>query len=462
MPGKRKYFGTDGIRGPVGQFPITPDFALKLGWAVGKALSHKGAKVIIGKDTRRSGYMFESALEAGLAAAGMDVYLLGPMPTPGVAYLTRTLYADLGVVISASHNAHYDNGIKFFSKDGTKLSDQTEMEIERYLDLEIEVVAPHLIGKVTRLDDGVGRYIEFCKAALPPFTRLNKLKIVVDCANGATYHIAPNVLKELGAEVIPIHNHPDGLNINMECGSTHPESLRQAVLGYKADLGFALDGDGDRIFMVDHLGNIIDGDQILYIIAKDALKKGSLNGGGVVGTQMSNLGLEVALKKEGIAFVRSKVGDRHVMEMLREKKWHLGGESSGHIIWLTSTTTGDGIVAGLQVLAIMQETGLTLPDLLADFKPYPQRMINVKLTQNLSEQAWEKIHAEVATVEDILKERGRVLVRPSGTEPLVRVMVEGSDATEVKALCERLALCVKKVANDKEEDPSVASRQLPY
>lgn len=447
MAGKRKYFGTDGVRGLVGKFPITPDFALKLGWAVGKALAHTGAKVIIGKDTRRSGYMFESALEAGFTAAGMDVFLLGPMPTPGVAYLTRTLLADLGVVISASHNPHYDNGIKFFSKDGSKLSDKTELEIERFLDSDIQVVAPHLIGKVKRIDDGPGRYTEFCKSTLPPFARLNKLKIVVDCANGATYHIAPNVLKELGAEVIIIHNHPDGLNINMECGSTQPESLRQAVLGYQADVGVALDGDGDRIIMVDHLGNIIDGDQILYIIAKDSLKKGRLNGGGVIGTHMSNLALELALKREGIDFARSKVGDRYVMEMLREKNFHLGGESSGHIIWLNSTTTGDGIVAALQVLNIMQETGLKLPELLQGLSLFPQVMMNVSLIEMLPERQWAKIDDEVKKAEATLGDRGRVLVRPSGTEPLIRIMVEGENAEETQKICQDLTNFVKSLTH---------------
>lgn len=439
MAGKRKYFGTDGVRGLVGKFPITPDFALKMGWAVGKALAHPGAKVIIGKDTRRSGYMFESALEAGFAAAGMDVFLLGPMPTPGVAYLTRTLHADLGVVISASHNPHYDNGIKFFAKDGSKLSDKTEMEIERYLDMDIQVVEPHHIGKVKRIEDGPGRYTEFCKSTLPAFSRLNKLKIIVDCANGATYHIAPNVLRELGAEVIAINNHPDGLNINMECGSTHPESLRQAVLGYRADVGIALDGDGDRIIIVDHLGNIIDGDQILYIIAKDALHKGRLHGSGVIGTHMSNLALELALKREGIGFERARVGDRYVMEMLREKNWYLGGEPSGHIIWLNSTTTGDGIVAALQVLSIMQESGLKLSELLLDLKLFPQVMINVSLVEMLPERQWAKIYAEVKKAEESLRDRGRVLVRPSGTEPLIRIMVEGENEGEIIKICQELA-----------------------
>lgn len=443
MPQKRKYFGTDGVRGPVGTVPITPDFALKLGWAVGKALAHPGAKVIIGKDTRRSGYMFESALEAGLTAAGMDVYLLGPMPTPGVAYLTRTLLADLGVVITASHNPHYDNGIKFFSREGAKLSDVLELDIEKYLDLPIEVVAPESIGKVKRIDDGAGRYIESCKASLPPFQRFDHLKIVIDCANGATYHTAPNVFKELGAEVITIHNHPDGLNINLECGSTHPESLQAAVLGHEADVGIALDGDGDRVIMVDHLGKVVDGDQILYLLAMMGKKKGLLNGGGVVGTLMTNLGIERAFEQAHIPFLRAKVGDRYVMELLREHKWHLGGESSGHIIWLNSSTTGDGTVAALQVLAIMQETKKTLCELLNGLTLFPQILVNVALNKMPPDTAWDAIHAEVKKIEALLGKRGRVLVRPSGTEPLVRVMVEGEDANETEKWANALADFIK-------------------
>ena len=445
MSVERKYFGTDGVRGRVGEFPITPDFAMKLGWAVGRALAHPGAKVIIGKDTRRSGYMFESALQAGLTAAGMDVYLLGPIPTPAVAYLTRTLLADLGVMISASHNPHYDNGIKFFSKAGAKLSDQTEVKVEQYLEQELTVVAPEEVGKVRRMDDGPGRYIEFCKASLLPFQQLNHLKVVLDCANGATYHVAPNVLRELGATVISIHDQPDGTNINAECGSTDPAALAKAVLKHKADVGVAFDGDGDRVVMVDAKGNIVDGDQILFLIARDAAKKGQLNGGGVIGTSMSNLGFELALKREGIKFARSKVGDRYVMEMLQEKKWHLGGEPSGHIIWLNSTTTGDGIVAALQVLALMQNTGLALEELLKDLFLFPQVLINVKLTQSLSDVQWKKIYQEVAAIEAVLKDRGRVLVRPSGTEPLVRVMVEGESELEVKAQADYLAQFIQSL-----------------
>lgn len=439
MTAKRKYFGTDGVRGPVGQYPITPDFAMKLGWAVGKALAGEGAKVIIGKDTRLSGYMFESALEAGLSAAGMNVYLLGPLPTAGVAYLTRTLLADLGVMITASHNPHSDNGIKFFSKAGAKLSDETEMLVEKYLEQDLKLVKPDHIGRVRRIEDGPGRYIEFCKASLPPFQQLSNLKVVLDCANGATYHIAPNVLHELGAEVITIHDKPNGTNINHECGSTHPDSLVKAVLEHKADVGVAFDGDGDRVIMCDHLGNIINGDQILYLIALDSKARGKLNGGGVVGTLMSNLGFEQALKRKKIQFARSKVGDRYVMEMLQAKGWHLGGEASGHIIWLNSTTTGDGIVAALQVLAIMQNTKKRLPELLKDLELYPQRMINVKVTKDLSKTHWDKINNEVTKVEQGLKDKGRVLVRASGTEPLIRVMVEGQNSTQVKKYVEHLA-----------------------
>ena len=443
MNSERKYFGTDGVRGRVGQFPITPDFAMKLGWAVGKALAHQGAKVIIGKDTRLSGYMFESALEAGLTAAGMDVYLLGPIPTPAVAYLTRTLLADLGVMISASHNPHYDNGIKFFSKAGAKLSDQTEIKVEQYLEQELKVVAPEKIGKVWRVDDGPGRYIEFCKASLPPFQQLNQLKVVLDCANGATYHVAPNVLRELGAKVITLFDHPDGININKYCGSTQPEALAQAVVKHKAHVGVAFDGDGDRVIMVDSEGAIINGDQILYLIAKEAAKTGKLNGGGVIGTLMTNLGFELALKREGIKFARAKVGDRYVMEMLKEKNWHLGGESSGHIIWLNSTTTGDGIVAALQVLALLQNTGLSLQDLLKDLTLFPQVMVNVELEQALSERQWRQVCQEVAAIEQELRNRGRILVRPSGTEPLIRVMVEGEDEFEVKTRAEYLGQFIK-------------------
>jgi len=446
MATMRKFFGTDGIRGRVGTWPITPDFAVKLGWAVGKVLAKKpGARVLIGKDTRRSGYMFESALEAGLSAAGVDVYLLGPMPTPAVAYLTRTFHAQVGIVISASHNPHYDNGIKFFSDAGAKLSDELENEIEEYLDKEMQTVEPESIGKVSRINDAEGRYIEFCKSSLPHFQNFKNLKIVVDCANGATYHIAPKVLTELGAEVIVIGNHPNGLNINDGIGSTSPEQLQAKVLECNANVGIAFDGDGDRVIMVDHEGNIVDGDEILYVIAKDSLAHGRLKGGGVVGTQMSNYGLEVALKKAGIQFARSKVGDRYVMELLREKNWQLGGEASGHIIWLSSTTTGDGIVAGLQVLAVMQNSGKSLRDLLVGMKKFPQVMINVPLKSKLSETAWDKLNQEIKGVEDKLRDTGRVLIRASGTEPLIRVMVEGQDELEVQEYTEHLAEKVRQL-----------------
>ncbi|MDF2939837.1 MAG: glmM [Gammaproteobacteria bacterium] len=443
----RKFFGTDGIRGRVGKWPITPDFAVKLGWAVGKVLAKKpGARVLIGKDTRRSGYMFESALEAGLSAAGVDVYLLGPMPTPAVAYLTRTFHAQVGIVISASHNPHYDNGIKFFSDAGAKLSDEMENEIEQYLDRELVTVEPEHIGKVSRIDDAEGRYIEFCKASLPHFQNFKNLKIVVDCANGATYHIAPKVLQELGAEVIVLGAAPNGFNINDNAGSTAPQILQEKVLEHNANVGIAFDGDGDRVIMVDHLGNVVDGDEILYVIAKDSLRRGKLDGGGVVGTQMSNYGLEIALKKEGIQFARSKVGDRYVMEMLQEKSWQLGGESSGHIIWLSSTTTGDGIVAGLQVLAIMQNSGKSLRDLLAGMEKFPQIVINVPLKKALAQSDWDKLNSEIKVVEAKLQDTGRVLIRASGTEPLIRVMVEGQDHDKVQEYTEYLAEKVKILA----------------
>lgn len=445
MSTKRKYFGTDGVRGLVGTHPMTPECVMKLGWAVGKALARPGAKVIIGKDTRLSGYMYESALEAGLCAAGMDVYLLGPIPTPGVAYLTRTLLADLGVMITASHNPYHDNGIKFFSKAGAKLSDKTESLIEKYMEQEIKIVKPEKIGKVWRIDDGPGRYIESCKASLPPFQKLSKLKIVLDCANGATYNIAPNVFRELSAELVVINDKPNGMNINHNCGSTHPQGLAKAVLEHKADVGIAFDGDGDRIIMTDHEGTIIDGDQVLYLIAKDAANRGLLNGSGVVGTLMSNLGLEQALKKEGIDFYRSKVGDRYVMEALQEKKWHLGGEASGHIIWLNSSTTGDAIVAALQVLMLMQRSERTLKDLLKDLKLFPQIMLNVKIKKMLPKDTWKKVEAEVAKAQKQLKNKGRILVRPSGTEPLIRVMVEGENKRDVKKHAETLSTFIQNL-----------------
>ena len=375
--GARKYFGTDGIRGKVGESAINPEFVIKLGWAAGKVLAGHGTnKVLIGKDTRISGYMLESALEAGLSAAGINSGLLGPMPTPAIAYLTKTFRSEAGIVISASHNPYYDNGIKFFSSDGFKLDDDIEIAIEEMMDKPMTCVASNKLGKATRINDAAGRYIEYCKGTFPSELSLQGLKVVVDCAHGATYHIAPNVLAELGAEVIELGTKPNGLNINEGVGATSMRSTVEAVLEHKADLGFALDGDGDRIMMVDHLGNVIDGDQVLFIIARDALKGGRLNGGGVVGTLMSNLGLEIALNKLGVPFVRSKVGDRYVMELLQQKNWTIGGENSGHVLNLNLASTGDGIIAGLQVISAMLRANMTLHDLASGFEKFPQFFIH--------------------------------------------------------------------------------------
>jgi phosphoglucosamine mutase len=439
----KKYFGTDGIRGTVGQYPITPDFMLKLGWATGKVFASKGqGKVLIGKDTRISGYMFEAALEAGLASAGVNIHMLGPMPTPAVAYLTRTFGAQAGIVISASHNPHQDNGIKFFSAAGTKLDDGIEAEIEATLDQDFVIVPSHAIGKVSRITDAAGRYIEFCKSTYEADSKLGGLKIVVDCANGATYHIAPSVLQELGAKVTAIGNKPDGLNINDNCGSTRPAALAEEVLRQGADLGIALDGDGDRVIMVDHTGAIVDGDELLYIIACDRQRR-QLPVPGVVGTLMSNLGLEVALREQGIELVRAKVGDRYVMAELQARGWRYGGESSGHIICLDETTTGDGIVSALQVLAAMHTTGRSLQELRQGMSKFPQTMINVKIARREALAGNAAVSAAVADLESTLGARGRVLLRPSGTEPVVRVMVEGEDAALVKALAEQLAAVVQ-------------------
>lgn len=443
----RKYFGTDGIRGRVGEFPVNPDFMLKLGWAAGRVLGNgQGGRVVIGKDTRLSGYIFESALEAGLAAAGLDVLLLGPMPTPAVAHMTRTFHADAGIVISASHNPFYDNGIKFFSADGTKLPDSIELAIEAELDGalqgEMPMVAAEQLGKASRVNDASGRYIEFCKSTFPNTLDLTGLKVVVDCANGATYQVAPAVFRELGAEVSTIGIEPNGLNINVECGSTHPEKLQQAVQEQGADLGVALDGDGDRLIMVDHLGEVVDGDELLFIIAQARAQEGEVSG--VVGTLMSNLGMEHALSGLGIPFARAKVGDRYVMEVLQERRWLLGGESSGHIICLEHTTTGDGIIAALQVLAATVKGGKSLNELKEGMRKYPQTMINVRLSGGFQLEASAAIREAIQAVEDELGERGRVLLRPSGTEPLVRVMVEGEDGTEVRRLAEQLAGVVEQ------------------
>jgi len=394
--------------------------------------------VLIGKDTRISGYMFESALEAGLAAAGVNCRLLGPMPTPAVAYLTRTLRAAAGIVISASHNPYYDNGVKFFSADGKKLPDDVELEIENQLDQPLEVVSSKQLGKVERINDAAGRYIEFCKSTIPTSIRLNGLKIVVDCAHGATYHIAPNVLTELGAEVISIASKPNGLNINSACGATDPKALCMAVIEHHANLGVAIDGDGDRLIMVDHEGATVDGDELLYVIAQ-ARKAENILHGGVVGTLMSNLGLEHALQRHGIEFKRAAVGDRYVMEMMHEHSWFLGGESSGHIICLDRTTTGDAIVAALQVLQILVTTGKSLQEIKSGMNKYPQTLINVPFESKLDINNAPNIQKAVKDAESDLAEFGRVLLRPSGTEPLIRVMVEGVDAPKVKQLAQQIA-----------------------
>jgi len=444
---KKKFFGTDGIRGAVGTHPVTPDFMLKLGWAIGKVLGkEKGSKILIGKDTRISGYMIESALEAGLSAAGVDILLLGPMPTPAIAHLTRTLKAQAGIVISASHNPFSDNGIKFFSAEGTKLSDEVEHAIEAELEKELVCCDSLMLGKASRIDDAPGRYIEYCKNTFPADLNLNDLKIVVDCANGATYHIAPKVFTELGAELISIGDRPDGMNINADFGSTHPENLQKEVLAHKADLGIAFDGDGDRLILVDHEGELVDGDQLLYIMAMSKYAKGALKGG-VVGTLMTNLGLEHAFKKHEIPFSRAGVGDRYVMEQLLEKNWRLGGESSGHLICLDQTTTGDGIIAALQVLAAVVEQGKCLKELTAGMKKYPMLLINVRVVEKPDLDSQPEIQAALNEAEAELADTGRVLLRPSGTEPLIRVMVEGQDQQLVESVAQKLADVVKKVSS---------------
>lgn len=442
---ERKYFGTDGIRGKVGDSPITPDFVLKLGWAAGKVLARHGSrKIIIGKDTRISGYMLESALEAGLAAAGLSASFTGPMPTPAVAYLTRTFRAEAGIVISASHNPYYDNGIKFFSIDGTKLPDEVEEAIEAEMEKPITCVESAELGRANRIVDAAGRYIEFCKGTFPNENNLNGLKVVVDCAHGATYHIAPNVFRELGAEVITIGCDPTGININEECGATDVRMLQKRVLEEGADVGLAFDGDGDRIIMVDHQGLKVDGDQILYIIAREALRQGQLRGG-AVGTLMSNMGLEIALKQLGIPFARAKVGDRYVLEKLQEKGWRLGAENSGHIILLDKTTTGDGIVAGLQVLSAMVRNHMSLHDLCSGMKLLPQILVNVRFTGSHDPLQTSEVQKVAKAVEEELAGKGRVLLRKSGTEPLIRVMVEGENEEQVTAMANRIADAVKHV-----------------
>jgi len=439
----RKYFGTDGIRGRVGESPITPDFAMRLGYAAGKVLSReRQGMVLIGKDTRISGYMFESALEAGFSAAGVDVGLLGPMPTPAVAYLTRTLRALAGVVISASHNPFYDNGFKFFSADGKKLPDSWEREVEAMLQEPMDTVESSSLGKARRVDDAPGRYIEFCKSTVPAGFSLHGLKLVVDCANGATYATAPYVFAELGAEVVVIGDSPDGLNINHEIGSTHPDVMAEMVRKHDADLGIALDGDGDRCIMVDGDGEIVDGDLLLYIIARSRQQQNILSGP-VVGTLMTNLGVEHAYANHQIPFMRAAVGDRYVLEMLEANGGVVGGESSGHMICLDRTTTGDGIVSALQVLFEIVESGKTINQLTEGVALYPQKMVNVPLkSRGVSDS--RLIQQAVESAEEKLGERGRILLRPSGTEPLVRVMVEGQDEEEVFSLADELAGVVRQ------------------
>ncbi len=443
---RRKYFGTDGIRGAVGVAPICPEFMLRLGWAIGQVFGLASCsaqpKAIIGKDTRISGYMFESALESGLAAAGMDVLLLGPMPTPGIAYLTRTLHADAGIVISASHNAYQDNGVKFFNASGTKLPDEIELEIERLLDEPMKTVEAALLGKAERVEDAAGRYIEFCKSSVPTGTNLAGLKIVVDCAHGATYHISPKVFYELGAEVISMGVSPDGLNINHQCGSTDLKLIKKTVIEQGADIGVALDGDGDRVILINHIGEEVDGDEILFIIAKARAQENSLRGT-VVGTLMSNLGLEHALQKLSIDFVRTAVGDRYVMDKMKTLDSTLGGEGSGHIICLDRTTTGDGTISALQVLAHMVESQQSVQQLSEGMKKYPQKLINVPVTDRIVLEQNASISAGVKNLEAELGDSGRVLLRYSGTEPLVRVMVEGQKEDQVNRLAGQLAQVVK-------------------
>jgi phosphoglucosamine mutase len=439
MDVSKQYFGTDGIRGQVGKFPITPDFMLKLGWAAGKVFARDGrCKILIGKDTRISGYMFESALEAGLSAAGVDVLLTGPMPTPAIAYLTRTFQANAGIVISASHNAYGDNGIKFFSAQGTKLPDEIEHAIEAQMDLVMTTVDSARLGKAKRVPDAPGRYIEFCKSSVPTGFNLQGMKIVLDCANGATYHVSPEVLSELGAEVVEVASSPDGVNINEACGATAPQRLQKVVVGEKADLGIALDGDGDRLILVDHQGEVVDGDEALFIIAKQMKDRGELEGG-VVGTLMSNFGLEQAFSAMGVPFVRANVGDRYVMEELKNRGWSVGGESSGHIVCKHLTSTGDGTISALQVLRAIKDTGLTLHELKKAMEKMPQTMINVRMHKRVDIRSVEEIQSAVQRTEAALGGNGRVLLRPSGTEPLVRVMLEGKDKSLVEKLCAELA-----------------------
>lgn len=441
----RKYFGTDGIRGRVGDFPITPEFMLKLGWAAGMAFRKQGkCRILIGKDTRISGYMFESALEAGLSAAGADVMLLGPMPTPAIAYLTRTFHAEAGIVISASHNPHHDNGIKFFSGRGTKLPDEIELMIEELLDQPMTVVDSEQLGKVSRINDAAGRYIEFCKSSVPSSTDFAGLKVVVDCAHGAAYKVAPSVFRELGVQVTVLSAQPNGLNINDNCGSTHVEALQAEVLAQQADLGIAFDGDADRVLMVDHSGAVVDGDELLFIIARDLLERGKLQGG-VVGTLMSNLGLDLALADLGIPFVRAKVGDRYVIAELLSRNWQLGGENSGHLVCFQHTTTGDAIIAALQVLMALKRREQTLGEARLGMQKCPQVLVNVRFACGVDPLEHPAVQQASARVTEQMAGRGRVLLRKSGTEPLVRVMVEGDDEGQVRGYADELAKVVADV-----------------
>jgi phosphoglucosamine mutase len=445
----RKYFGTDGVRGKVGQEPITPDLVMRLGYAAGKVLAglpRKGVErpaVLIGKDTRVSGYMLESALEAGLSAAGVDVLLVGPMPTPAVAYLTRALRLSAGIVISASHNPYDDNGIKFFSGDGFKLPDSTESAIERELARPLKCMASLRLGKARRLDDAAGRYVEFCKSAFPPQLHLRGMRIVVDCAHGAAYHIAPHVFHELGADVEAVGAEPDGFNINDRVGAAAPQALQAAVKRHKADLGIALDGDADRLVMVDNAGGLYDGDQLLYVIARHRKQKGEL-AGGVVGTQMTNLALEHALARLKIPFARARVGDRYVLEMLLKRRWQLGGENSGHIVCLDKHTTGDGIVSALQVLRALVEGGTTLPKAAGGLALYPQVLVNVATKKVRDPLASPGVKRAVREAQNELDGSGRVLLRPSGTEPVIRVMVEGRDGARVRRWADHIAAAVRR------------------
>lgn len=458
---KKKYFGTDGIRGRVGEFPITPEIILHLGYSAGKVLLEsdwhlkKGEKpvVLIGKDTRVSGYLLESALEAGFSAAGVDVLLSGPLPTPAIAYLIRALRLQAGIVISASHNPFDDNGVKFFSSEGTKLPDEIELKIEMGLETPIRTMPSVKLGKVQRLKDATGRYIEFCKSAFPYHLDLRGLRIVIDCANGATYHIAGHVLHELGADVVTICANPDGFNINHQCGATHCATLQSAVKEHAADLGIALDGDGDRVIMVDNNGVIYDGDLLIYIIAKHRYSKGTLRGG-VVGTSMTNLAIEKAMMQFNIPFERSNVGDRYVLELLNKNGWQLGGESSGHIVCLDKHTTGDGIISALQVLYALRDSKLNLREATSDIKLFPQRLINVRVAKGLNYLNNASIQAIVQQAENDLNSEGRVLLRASGTEPLIRVMVEGSNQQKVNSWAEKIANSVQEIAQQQESKQS--------